>query len=484
MIGNGFETAKYVETLYNDIWIYSLEHNRWQLLFPRGEIPRAMYEHKAELIGDQMIVVGGILGQPKATLTSIDHSAADTVLILNIMTLTWSYIKITDPYGQSISLNLHGHSLTRGENGALYIFGGREAADVKDANIEYQPKSRHGHKNYYYELNITTQQLSILKPNIENRIIPENRCSHLAFSNVSIDRILKEQEDYFLNYKGKSYHQLLISSDESVSGEAENLFYIFGGIRITNTGGFCDPNLFLIYRLHTIYVPPAEEFMTPLTRSVKASFQFDEKNTPKNKKRISNFTMYNNDSSNQHSQQINNRSSECRPISSRRRFSMWEKIHIQQKVEVKNPSNWKELKLALIHPLNIKTKTTKGNYTENDKFRQLPPLIFKKNRKQSTSAADSITANNEPQLDEYVSSILGNLDELRMIPIEMNPREYIKLSKTEQRKLKVKKIANDLSSSVKGMTIMKAKSEYYEMFPPPKQHFDSHLLSISHLSTI
>ena len=70
--------------------------------------------------------------------------------------------------------------------------------------------------------------------------------------------------------------------------------------------------------------------------------------------------------------------------------------------------------------------------------------------------------------DSFLRSVLGgSLDELKMIPSDMNPREYIKLTPRAKTKLKIRTVAHSLGPTIRGMTAVQAKKEFLKHYPAP-----------------
>jgi len=137
--GAGVEPSKYTEILYNDLWAYSFARTRWTRVATKGIEPRPMFDHKAEMLGDNLIVVGGITGVTAQQRHDMNMITSD-VMMLNTKTLTWQYLDIYDSRGRATNLRLHGHSLVAERpGGALLLFGGRETVEAKRAAIEIAP---------------------------------------------------------------------------------------------------------------------------------------------------------------------------------------------------------------------------------------------------------------------------------------------------------------------------------------------------------
>jgi N-acetylneuraminic acid mutarotase len=104
--GCGIEPSKKSEQVFNDLWAYVCETNTWSALSTRGAIPRPQSGHKSELIGDILVIVGGVAATPFSlskndlNLTSSLSKMTSDVMTLNVRTLTWSYLDTRDPMGK------------------------------------------------------------------------------------------------------------------------------------------------------------------------------------------------------------------------------------------------------------------------------------------------------------------------------------------------------------------------------------------------
>ena len=131
--GVGIELSKYTEQLYNELWSFSFEANQWSRPQTRGIEPRAVYDHRTELQGDMMIVVGGIAAPCKVNAAAFDASPLSDVMVLNTRTSTWSYVKLCDSLSRPVRFLFHGFSMVPDSSpdrkGIFYIFGGRQVVD-------------------------------------------------------------------------------------------------------------------------------------------------------------------------------------------------------------------------------------------------------------------------------------------------------------------------------------------------------------------
>ncbi len=45
--GSGMEVSKYIEAVYNDVWVYNLDSGRWNRTKCRGVEPKPLFDHTA-----------------------------------------------------------------------------------------------------------------------------------------------------------------------------------------------------------------------------------------------------------------------------------------------------------------------------------------------------------------------------------------------------------------------------------------------------
>lgn len=99
-----------------------------------------MFDHRAELVGETLVIAGGLTASQQQQPQPRVHSGHITdVALLNTRTLAWSYLDLYDARGRATHLRLHGFSMCQdptSEPGILLIFGGRETVDAKRAALE------------------------------------------------------------------------------------------------------------------------------------------------------------------------------------------------------------------------------------------------------------------------------------------------------------------------------------------------------------
>lgn len=536
--GAGFEIGKYSELLYNDTWLYSINLNKWDRVFPRGEIPRASYDHRAELVGEHMVIVGGILGTSRNLIMGTnDNSSVSKVLLLNIMTLTWTYINITSLSGAPVHLNMHGHALMRSSRSnpsKLIIFGGKESTDFKRAE-ELKQYGQQNKSNHLVELDISIATLT--KVNVVNPAeeIPENRCGHVGISAISAEEMLSAHESYFGNCevsynieedlakKPATSSSASSSSNDDATTHSEPvangtpLCYIFGGSRINSKlGGFCDP---ILYHLKSVskenpFNFGKRKYRNPFAKQTKGKFGMKYDNTNGNltlpaklphlsssSRNVKIFSPSQSHSSSSNTRGMKKESSRVKtshafdgdsdslsdvdnvdddvlsPNADRSvlssHSSLWESRLAQQKKEFRPPSDWSELRLALMQPLTKKTLISSKQTTYlNDPYSM--SISSKSTSKLGKSSLDSRHQIYNSSLMQEIAhefhrtgALLEHSVELAMIPSDYNPRDYMKLSDQNKSHLIAKNLAETLGPKIKGMSTAEAKKVYYRHFPAP-----------------
>lgn len=157
--GAGIELSKYTEQLYNDVWVYSFESNTWHRHETRGLEPHPTVNHRVVRNGENMIVVGGIVGanvvlpgMAPPPSASGPHGALDgDVQVLNLRTATWSILRVLDHTGRPTKVNSLGFTVVEDVDPlseqqlyvpvkSLLVFGGKENIDSKLAATTRQTK--------------------------------------------------------------------------------------------------------------------------------------------------------------------------------------------------------------------------------------------------------------------------------------------------------------------------------------------------------
>ena len=196
--GCGIEPSKKTEQVFNDLWIFATEKKEgkgeWISITTRGAVPRPQSGHRSELVGETMVVVGGIPATP-FSLSKADQGLSSTlatiisdVMTLNVRTLTWTYLDLRDPIGRRVKLNLHGHSLSKEQyhdpsSTSVLIFGGKTTCDTREIVSDRKPILTHI-TPALWQLDVITGTTTSIGTKATNG--PENRYGHLGVSMMHI----------------------------------------------------------------------------------------------------------------------------------------------------------------------------------------------------------------------------------------------------------------------------------------------------------
>lgn len=265
--GSGIELSKYTEQIYNDVWIFCLDTNSWSRheAARTGVDPKPVFDHRAEKVGNFMVVVGGITGTPKSSHIQ-DYAAMSDVMLLNLKTFSWSYLKLWDRHGRPSKFNFHGFSMCsdfQNNPNGLFIFGGREVVDSKVASMsKINPPSQSSYAAFNtFFLNISDGTLIPVKLREDSSIAMENRFGHMGVSAVSVD----VTHQYFDNAsKPKKPDKIkpqrrLLDPLKLLPIKVEPILYVFGGSN-TERGGFCDPVLLELVKIQSCTENPYMPF--------------------------------------------------------------------------------------------------------------------------------------------------------------------------------------------------------------------------------
>jgi hypothetical protein len=293
--GAGIELSKYTEQLYNDVWLYSFEANTWRRYETKGIEPTPVTNHKAERIGDNMIVVGGITNIKPVTpsFTPSEPSNVSDFMIFNLATSTWSFAPLYDTFGKVIRINMHGFSLVPDttiwtdvvpsnghghhhgsskerltaplESQKLFIYGGKHIVDSKQASTTKTAKLAHDFDEPVLVLNFKDSTLIPLS--VRDGSQPEARYSQLGFCGMTVETFQEifafnatERKDQAQPSRSGHHHASQLSQVATHHRNSspnpyipkdipceEIVMFIFGGCN-EDSGGYCDPALFALVK--------------------------------------------------------------------------------------------------------------------------------------------------------------------------------------------------------------------------------------------
>jgi hypothetical protein len=505
--GAGMEPSKYTELIFNDFWSYPADGGQWTRLQINGAVPHPLFDHRAELVDDTLVIVGGIVGSANnSTYKESDNNVTD-VMLLNIHTLTLSYLDLYDARGRTTQLGLHGFSLcidwssaTDG-NKSLLIFGGREIIDSKTASLnENSETNTFGRKKKSKQ-----KQSSIMKLDIDRGLLapvkfkgvgPTARYGHVGIACKPVEHIHNESRSNFgsLGDTAASYG----TSSTSAAIKEEPIMIVYGGSNVVQgatvgMGGYCDPVMFRLIntQINLDLLPEDEIGSRPSSAASKSS-------------RISGGSSMQlsfgeggvmlRDLEDDDNNQVQSKS------------SVWEKMHASSIQRAKtasgysnsdaslmstvprNPRNWSELKLALSYPASEKhsirsfhggsTAIGEGamessfNITSNHhQTKSLPKLRESQTAPARSTMKSSVKSTTGMSLGpDNESGIVADEAPEKKVDLNSLPEHervaYIK----KQEKIKLKKLSQTLKqmgASGGGNNVLRAKEIYYKQFPPP-----------------
>lgn len=420
--GSGIESSRYTEYYFNDLWVFNLKVKSWTRQRTKGFKPRALFDHRSEIVGDYLVVVGGLTGREGK-----ESSYFTDVLTLNTKTCTWNSIDLYDPRGKSAKLKLHGFSMTKNtredDNNfnphSLIIFGGRETVEAKRAQTEgagrLSPrKKKQKPQPTVFKLDIERGQLTPFKTKNE---APINRYGHIGVCSTDVDSLISTET----SNNSKKKNSLLVPLDQNEPEPDVPLLYVYGG-SATENGGFCDP---VVYQL--VRVKEKVNLLENLDTMTSANDEINSRPSTGSNFSVGDSTHFSG------SHAVDDEEDQLDS-----RLSIWEKTQFQQmrsqdltvKLDpnlVRNPSTWSELKLALSYPLSAK-QSLRNIDSPND-------------RKKKGDTATS-------EIDE---------EEERL--------KRTKLSAQQQKMIHIKNLSQKLVPIVKGKSIIAAKELYNKQFP-------------------
>lgn len=403
--GSGIESSKYTEVLFNDLWVYNIDKRHWSRHYPTGTTPKPMFDHRAELVGENLIIVGGLTIAPKLQSQQQKVSSSrhmTDVAILNTTTLSWTYLDLYDQRGRTAKFRLHGFSMcpelpSHGKDprdvSSLIIFGGKDTsydgsrappADSTSGSSQAgmlssyassasvsslasnKKKRRTAAPTHVWRLDLDR---GIVVP-LKNKygVCPPSRYGHVGIAMTPLEIIfdekdngnkLEERDDPKKGNSGTKTKGAPViypakGQDKKKVDPPEPLLFIYGGCG-TETGGLIDPTLHQLVRAK----PVEQNFLDTLLQGLSSgSVNGDEGSRPttagshRSGGSIGDNTLpMSIRGSSTHSDDDNDdEDDEFSPS----RVSIWNKKHGQEK----NPKDWTELRLALSYSVSEKRSLT------------------------------------------------------------------------------------------------------------------------------
>ena len=198
--GSGIDPMRGEEKILNDVWEYFFKENTWRVMPTTGLRPAGAYNHACALVGNDMVVSGGIT-PPKFNEGPAPASSAvgavvvkrlaptfGGVHVLDLSNRHWSFVPLCGADGHDFAFSLHGHKMVAGSSpGKIFMFGGRETISATATTKTPLPKrSRHktrkmsagdapGYELYELDLREETIDRVEVRGNV-----PEARFGHVA----------------------------------------------------------------------------------------------------------------------------------------------------------------------------------------------------------------------------------------------------------------------------------------------------------------
>lgn len=450
--GTGIEASKYTEFLFNDLWCYQVDSNLWNRKLTSGATPRPMFDHRAEMVGDQMIVITGLTGSSAVSASkTISSLTVPEILILNTKTLAWTGVDLYDSTGRVSKLRLYGFSICPdilSGTGCLFIYGGREVVDAKTAAVE-APNKKKGNKKAGFSQSTNGWRVDInrctVSPMKSINDGPRGRYGHVSCSTIPIEEwfrevkpaAVKKTKDMFENYD-------------------EKLMYTFGG-SYSESGGFCDPVVYEYSRTHKFIQPNGSENGDEYDDEVAS-----RPSSARSLKSIKSVKSLNDQSSYRSGENRRsligtyNAPQDDNDHQNEERLTVWEKNasrdpNIAKGSRARNPTNWNELKLALTYPLTEKQSALNQNSPSGKSVKSA------KSKMSSINSEDFDNRSLSGEKSQTSNASMGSA---------YTPAAKEALLKRNQLE-KIKTLSVSLRPVVKGKTMIKAKEEFLKLFPVP-----------------
>ncbi len=431
--GSGMEVSKYIEAVYNDIWVFNLDSGRWNKTKCRGVEVKPLFEHRCVRVGHLMIVIGGITATNAKSTKTVDLQPNHDVYVLNMKTLFWSTIEISTNRGKSPKLNLHGHSLVSDpyDEGIVYLFGGKDTIDGKRASLETIAGARKIMKRSSQETHAWQIDLGagIMSPIPTRNLPPETRYEHISVS--------CGQEGSFVVRDPPPKRK--------PETREEPLFVLFGGARVDQFG-YCDPELVQLVRVYNY----AYQDMMSQAGSSKQGKEADDDIT------------------------ISTRHTEASALTglpglvdedgeveeNLRQPSIWEKrqsmeVMAGKSTVIREPSSWEELKLALsVSQTDKRSNHQGGSLTASTSLGSLEASTSRP----GTSMTASSTASN----DKEATGTPGPATDSGGTEMALSAKA---MKKKQLRKLRA--LGQTILPIVKNKSYIDAKKSYFQAFPVP-----------------
>lgn len=436
--GSGMEVSKYIEAVYNDLWVYNVDVGRWVKHRTRGGEPKPLFDHRAERVGELLVIVGGITSTNAKPFISDELPVENNdVFILNLQTATWSVLEIFSPHRKPSRLNLHGFSLTvdpfSPNSGILFLFGGKDTVDGKRAAHETAAGAKRllkKAKGTNFTLQIDLHKCLVTQVEYKGSA-PDRRYQHIGIA-------LNDDE---LTKRPKLVPRMTVTGVKLPPPVEEPVLMIFGGARVEQ-GGYCDNVLYQLVRTRAYIDTEVED--------AGESVHEDAHSVASGAASLHDSSI----GSVGHPQEDFNEDEEDidRPA------SIWEKVQAQHRLageETRDPSTWAELKLALSTSLTEKRfgQMTKGTAAGVEGSHH--------GHHASTSRLPSVM---------HASASLQELQQEAALeaPAPAATSSFAKALEAKKQMQKIRALSASVLPLVKGkhMSFVQAKETYLQSFPP------------------
>ena len=434
--GSGMEVSKYIEAVYNDIWVFDLNSGRWNKTICRGVEVKPLFDHRCIRVGHMMLVIGGITATNAKSNKPADLQPNHDVYMLNLKTLYWSTIEISTSRGKTPKLNLHGHSLISDpyDEGIVYLFGGKDTIDGKRASLETVAGARKllkrsSHETHAWQIDLGA---GVMNPIPARNLPPETRYEHIAVS--------CGQEGVFIPRDPPPKRK--------PETREEPLFMLFGGARVDQFG-YCDPELVQLVR---VYSYAYQDMMSQAGSSKQGKEEPDDMTISTRHTEASALTGLPGlvDEDGEVEENL-------------RQPSIWEKKQTMEILAgksqvIREPSSWAELKLALSVSQTDKRSSHQGGGATLGASTSLASLEAPTSRPGTAMTTSSTASNN----DKEATGGTGPATDSGGTEMALSAKA---MKKKQLRKLRA--LGQTILPIVKNKSYLDAKKAYFTAFPAP-----------------
>ena len=438
--GSGMEVSKYIEAVYNDLWVYNVDVGRWSKQRTRGAEPKPLFDHRAERVGEILVIVGGITSTNAKPFVSDEPPVENNdVIILNLQTATWSVLEFFAPHRKPSRLNLHGFSLAvdpfSPNSGILFLFGGKDTIDGKRAAHESAAGAKRllkKAKGTNFTLQIDLHKCLVTQVDYKGSA-PERRYQHVGVA-------LHDDE---LTKRPKLMPRMTVAGVKLPPPVEEPVMMIFGGAKVEQ-GGYCDNVLYQLVRTRAYIDTEVEDAGESVHEDAHS---------------VASGAASVHDSSvgsvghpvDPHEDFHEDEDDNDRPA------SIWEKVQKQHRLageETRDPSTWAELKLAL------STSLTEKHFGQTAKSMAAGTDISAHSHHASTSRLPSVV--NGSSVQDL------KLEAAKEAPAAVATSSFAKALEAKKQMQKIRALSASVLPLVKGkhLSFIKAKETYLQSYPP------------------